>query len=260
MDQDPDGLFGDARKRALQARALADHAWAWQTPGACFAARLAGVEDPERLGWDTVARLLTRDGCLTLRMIPVAARPGVDRRLAGTGHRVDWYDVFEAETSARAARPAPALPQGFAALPATGAAIARAQAFMAAQGVAPAPGAVMAGCYGPAVLELLADATGALVAAAFAHMPYNRHSPHAGTAWAGLVAVAPEHRGRGLGVMVNARCLARLGRELQATRVQEFAAPDNIASRRTIERSGLALRPDVIAGVVTPEEAERFTR
>ena len=260
MDEDPDGLFGDARRRTLQARALADHAWARQTPGACFAARLAGVEDPERLGWDTVARLLERDGCLTLRMIPVAARAGVERRLAATGHRIDWYDVFEAETSALAARPAPPLPHGLAALPVTVATIARAQAFMAAQGVAPAPGAVMAGCYGPAVLELVADATSALLAAAFAYMPYNRHSPNAGTAWAGLVAVAPEHRGRGLGVAVNARCLARLGRELAAARVQEFAAPDNIASRRTIERSGLALRPDVIAGIVTPGDAERFTR
>jgi RimJ/RimL family protein N-acetyltransferase len=119
---------------------------------------------------------------------------------------------------------------------------------------------VLSGRCGPAVLEALAEADGAIAATAFAHLPYNRHSAHRDSASAGLAAVAPGRRGQGLGAAVNARALARAVGELGAARVQEFAAAENAASRRMIERCGLLRDPGVLSGIVAARGAGRFTR
>jgi hypothetical protein len=63
------GLFGNAAQRKLQAGALAAASEYRDTPGAVFAARMAGTDDPEKLGWDRIEGILRNDGAITFRML-----------------------------------------------------------------------------------------------------------------------------------------------------------------------------------------------
>ena len=120
---------------------------------------------------------------------------------------------------------------------------------------------MLSGQTGPATLAVLADpADGSIAATAFSYFPYNRHSPHHATAWAGLVAVRDDMRGRGVGIRVNALALRQAVGDLGADRVQEFARTTNVASCRMIERCGLRLRADLRSGIAQPEGAQSFTR
>lgn len=137
----------------------------------------------------------------------------------------------------------------------------RAQAFMAECGVAPYPTQVLSGGLCPAAFAVLSKPEdGSIVATAFSYFPYNRHSTYKRSAWAGLVAVRKDMRGRGLGAFVNALVLKKAVEEMGAERVQEFARTSNIASCRMIEHCGLSLRSDVRSGIAQPAEAASFTR
>ncbi|MEQ9676041.1 MAG: hypothetical protein RLO10_16445, partial [Roseovarius indicus] len=49
------GLYGNDAQRRLQAVSLASLDAARATPGAVFAARMPGTDDPDRLGWNRIA-------------------------------------------------------------------------------------------------------------------------------------------------------------------------------------------------------------
>ena len=262
------GLYGSVAQRRLQAGALESLEATRRTPGAVFAARMSGTEDPERFGWDRISAILRAEGAMTFRMIAAGACPEVERRLAALGFAVAWWDVFEGSRDevAVACDGVLAAPRNDVAplVPFPGDEaefLARVQAFMAKGGVAPFPAQVLSGETGAAALAVLGDARdGSMVATAFAHFPYNRHSPHRATAWAGLATVREDFRGRGIGVWVNALALRRAVIDLRAERAQEFARKSNAASRRMIERCGLRLRPDLLSGIAQPLGSASFTR
>lgn len=268
MTQPTPGLYGSAAQRRLQAASLASLDATRETPGAVFAARMPGTDDPDRLGWDRIADTLREAGAITFRMIPADACPDIERRLADIGCEITWWDVFDGpgDTIATACDAILANPRDdlvpAPAPAADGAAFfEQVQAFMAARGVAPYPAQVLSGQTGAASLSVLTDpADGTIAATAFAYLPYNRHSPHHATAWAGLVAVREDMRGRGVGVRVNALALKAAVTQFGAERVQEYARTSNIASCRMIERCGLRLRPDARSGIAQPAGAQTFTR
>ena len=70
-------------------------------------------------------------------------------------------------------------------------------------------------------------------------MTHNRHSPFYKSAWVGLIAVDPEHRGLGLGKLVDAICNLAAVTELEAASTMEFVAQDNAPSRAMLESCGL---------------------
>lgn len=263
-----DGLYGTEQSRRLQGSAISDHEWTRQTPGANFGARCVGTDDPDRLGWGVIERILARDGRMTFRMISSEARDRVAARLANLGYQVDWYGIFEAGAADALevvetvlASPLPADIHVLSPAAATDATfIPHVQAFMADQGIAPFPAKVLDGRLGPSALEVLTDANNQVIATSFSYFPFNQYSPYAETAWCGLVAVDPVRRGQGLGTAINARAIASAIRVLGAKRVQEYAAPENHASRQMIERCGLRLNPRLLTGSVGPLGAERFTR
>ena len=84
------GLYGSVAQRRLQAGALESLEATRRTPGAVFAARMSGTEDPERFGWDRISAILRAEGAMTFRMIAAAACPEVERRLAELGFAVAW--------------------------------------------------------------------------------------------------------------------------------------------------------------------------
>jgi len=262
------GLFGNDLQRRLQAATLSAAADYRETPGAAFAARMAGTDDPDTFGWERIERILRTEGAITFRMIPTDRCKVVKHKLSDMGCTISWWEVFDgsAETISAACdeiarRPPAEFGVTEASLLGDAALFERAQAFMAASGVAPYPAQVLSGALGPAAFAVLAKPEdGSVAATAFTYFPYNRHSAHARTAWAGLVAVREDMRGRGLGIFVNALVLSRAVRELGAERVQEFARTSNVASCRMIERCGLSMRSDIRSGIAQPAEASSFTR
>jgi hypothetical protein len=268
MTGNGDGLYGSESQRWLQARSLAAAGLVRETPGAVFAARMAGTDDPDRLGWDRIGATLRDEEAMTFRMIPVVECAEIERRLAEIGCAITWWDVFEgSDDSIRTACDAINQDRGGdlalagPSAAADGAFLEEVQAFMAACGVAPFPAQVLSGSLGPSALAVLVDPEdGAIAATAFSYFPYNRHSAHRASAWAGLVAVREDLRKRGLGVRANALALREAVNDLGAERVQEYARTSNVPSCRMIERCGLRLRPDVRSGIAQPIGARSFTR
>lgn len=268
MADEGGGLYGTAAQRRSQAAALASEESTRRTPGAVFAARMAGTDDPERFGWDRIAQILRAEGAITFRMVGVETCTEVERRLAELGSTIAWWDVFEgsrdeiadacdgilADTRDDLVRLEPP-PGGEARF------FEAVQEFLAGAGVTPFPARALSGGSGPAMLSVLGDPRdGSVVATAFSHLPYNRFSPHHSTAWAGLVAVREDFRGRGVGARVNASMLRAAVTGLGAFRVQEFARKTNTASCRMIESCGLRLRRDVRSGIAQPSGSGSFTR
>lgn len=262
------GLFGNDLQRRLQAAALSAAAEFRDTPGAVFAARMAGTDDPDMFGWERIGSILRNEGAISFRMIPTDRCADIEQRLAEIGCAISWWDVFDgpAEKIRAACEKIAGTPRADFALiePSTSGDVAlfeRVQAFMADSGVAPYPIQVLSGALGPAALAVLTTPEdGSVVATAFSYFPYNRHSAHSKTAWAGLVAVREDLRGRGLGLFVNALVLMKAVEEFRAERVQEFARTSNVASCRMIKRCGLSLRGEVRSGIAQPAEASTFTR
>ena len=268
MIDDGGGLYGDAAQRRSQAAALASEETTKRTPGAVFAARLAGTDDPERFGWDRIDRVLRDEGAITFRMVGTETCREVARRLAELGSTIAWWDVFEGSRDEIAVAcdrilagtrddlvPLDPPPGGEARF------FEGVQEFLAAAGITPFPARVLSGGAGSAALSVLGDPRDrSIVATAFAHFPYNRFSPHHSTAWAGLVAVREDFRGKGFGARVNALTLHRAANDLGALRVHEFARTTNTASCRMIESCGLRLRRDVRSGIAQPSGAASFTR
>lgn len=262
------GLFGNDLQRKLQAAALANVREYRDTPGAVFAARMAGTDDPDKFGWDRIEGVLDDEGAITFRMIPIDQCAEVEQRLKEIGCTISWWDVFDgpADEVRAACEKIAGRPRAEFALiePSASddaAVFERVQAFMAKSGVAPYPMQVLSGGMGPAALVALATPDdGSIAATAFSYFPYNRYSAHAKAAWAGLVAVREDLRGQGLGAYVNALVLKKAIEELGAERVQEFARTSNIASCKMIEHCGLSLRSDVRSGIAQPAEAANFTR
>lgn len=261
-----EAYYGTPGQVALQKKADTLSEWSQSTPGAFLAGRLVGADDPERLGWDTIFGHLEEDGFFGLRLIPAGGLPAIRARLAERGYRFDTWDVFsaDAETIRHAlSQMDTGLPDGFTVAEAGRLTdvgfIKRVQAFMGDNGVVPFSGAMLSGEVCPSALTVIETADGAVAATAFGYFPHNRHSPHAGTMWGGLVAVDPRWRGRRLGVLANAAMLRACIDACGARAVYELASATNEASRRMIRRCGLAHDPGVVSGVATRGDA-RFTR
>ena len=256
---------GTAHQIVLQEKvdALAD--WTRSTPGACQTGRLIGTDNPDRLGWETVFGHLEEDGVFGMRMIPAADVTAIEARLEARGCRFDTWNVFQAE--APAIRSALAqldltLPPGFVPLDRSlrqeASTIGRVQDFLVENGIAPFSGAMLAGLHGRSALTVILTPGGDIAATAYAYFPHNRHSPHSACAWGGLVAVAPSHRGRRLGLIVNAMMLLEAVDDLGAASVHELVSTSNEASRRMVRRCGLVHHPELVCGVAT-RGSGRFT-
>ncbi len=262
------GYFGSDQQQALQLKSEQTHAWAMSTPGAVNSGRLMGTDDPDLLGWDRIFSSLEQDGVFAFRLMPADRAGSIRERLAEKGYRIDTWDVFLADRIGAEAAVSHVLggplPNGFRMIldppGADSSDMADLQAFVASNGVAPFSGSMLAGEFGPTVLIRIVDQAGNLAAAAHGYLPHNRHSRHHRSAWGGMVAVSPDHRGSGLGRYANAlmvrECFASLGAET----VHEFVSTTNVPSRRMVEASGLRHDPGLLGGIAVPAAGERFTR
>lgn len=260
-----EAYYGTEHQVRMQRKVDAHADWTRETPGACLIGRILGTDDPDLLGWDVVLAHFAEDGVFGLRLFPAERLAALRARFAEHGGRVDEWDVFRADSAtirAALAELETGLPKGYRLIgPAecmTATVIPRLQQTMSANKVVPFSGAVLAGLHGPAAAVAVEAADGAIAATAFAHLPHNRHSPHANSAWGGLVAVDPAHRGKRLGVIVNAAMVRAAIDDLGAASVYELVSRTNEPSRRMVQRCGLTLDPAVYGGMAVRGEG-RFT-
>ncbi|GAB2187056.1 GNAT family N-acetyltransferase [Roseibium sp. LAB1] len=261
------GYFGTEQQTRLQQRAEQLYTWTMETPGACCNVRTLGSDNPETLGFHNILKSLEEDGVFGFRLLEKASQLDMGNALAEKGFRLDTWDVFvgDAETIRAATGPilSRGIPEGLQAISdldgAEGPLTHAFQEFVAAAGIAPFSGSFLNGDYGPVVSVGLMDETGHFAACAHGYLPHNDHSPYRGYAWGGLVAVAPEHRGKGLGTYVNAFMAEASLTRLEATHLYELVSATNTTSRRMVEGCGLSLSQELYSGLAT-RGAERFTR
>ena len=135
-----------------------------------------------------------------VRMLSRDRLPELEATLAERGYRMEFWNVFtgaaQRVTAACDRVLAAPPPEGLTPVPearrADAAFLEALRAMMSENGIVPFSSAMLAGRVGgPSALAALQDRAGRIAACAFAYFPHNRHSPHAHTAWGGLVAGRP---------------------------------------------------------------------
>lgn len=261
------GYIGTEQQINLQRSADRAIDWMRSTPGACNPGRSLGTDDPDRLGWDTIFEILGRDKIFAFRLMPSDQVDRIAELLSEHGYRLDLWDVFMADREKSEQRTVPILaegpPDGFFERSSLESEehqdTKKLQSFMLANGVVPFSGSMLTGVFGPVTTVVIWDEEGDIAAAAHGYLPHNQFSQHCESAWGGLVAVSPAHRGKGLGRFVNAKMVSNCFSELRAKTVHELVTESNIPSRRMVEASGLQLDPSLKCGGATAG-TDRFTR
>ena len=259
------GYRGTELQQRLQRRAEEVLGRASTTPGFCNGGRLVAVDDAERVGWAVILAELERDGALALRMLPSEGVPEATRLIVDAGFRIDFHETFTGgvlpalQISEEIVRGGPPPGVRHEPFPARGdhPFVAQVQEFMLANGIAPFAGSLLAGEHNVARTFVLTDAAGTI--AATTYLPHNASSRFHRYAWAGLVAVAPDMRGKSLGRYINACAVVAAFTDLGARIVYELVHETNEASRRMVESCGLSLDPFHKTGAATTGP-DRFTR
>lgn len=220
--------------------------------------RILNILDPDAFGWDRVFALADRDRFVGL------TRVDRDRTLArlraryGTQAEFPYWSAFEGTPDVTG----PAcdrildgadLPRGWTCSSTDrpdAATVEASQILNEATGVAPAPAYFLRGDAVPSMLTLLHDADGTLVGCASGTMRYHPDGPLGGWLFAGSVSVAPEHRGRGLGAVLNARLLRDSQARFGWRAVLEQARADNLGSVGMITKCGLTGTPGQVTMLI----------
>lgn len=259
------GYFGTEHQQRLQQVSDTAVPWSKATPGACIAGRFLSTDEAEALGWETIYGALQRDGIFGFRMLKPEAEATVRAKVEQRGYRLDFWDVFIGDAAGAAAVSnvivAQGMPTGFSEMPplagAEDAATKKVQVCMASCGVVPFSGSMLLGDYCPSVLVAIVDDMGEIAATAYGYLGHNEFSPFRRTAWGGLVAVSPKHRGKRLGNLVNAMMISRCFEQLDAEAVYELVSATNLPSRHMVQACGLRLS-GMTCGLGTAG-ADRFT-
>jgi len=222
-----------------------------ETPGLTHGGRLIGIDELDRLGDDLVNRIYNATGAVIVKFLPADKEADFRARFAAPERRFTAWDVFVGGGDAQAASAAYVhgfkLPEGWQLscleTDAPAEMIAEIQTVQEVSGVAPVPGYYQRGRAVPAVSVLLSDAADAIVATAQAQQRHHADGRWSGYIFAGMVAVHPDHRRKGLGTLINAYLIEQAFAQLNCAAVYEHARLDNQPSRGMIEASGLKLDP-----------------
>ncbi|MDE4100069.1 GNAT family N-acetyltransferase [Phaeobacter gallaeciensis] len=264
MDFSP--YFGTEKVKALQQARDEQVATLAQLPGAVVHARTFSSDDPVKLGWEHLRKIMSDEGMVTLRGADIATVEVAKEKLSDFDPKLHIWDLFMADAktirNVCGAIVQSGLPDGVKRISEDAMNPQKArevQAFLTDQGVSPFSTDALLGKLFPARLIALQNSDDRIVAAGFAAMTHNRHSPYHKSAWVGLIAVDPELRGLGLGKLVDAICNLSAVTELQAASTMEFVAQDNAPSRAMLESCGLR-QVEGKSVVMFSTSADRITR
>ena len=238
--------FGEPNIQALQKNRDEQVEDLRDLPGAVIHARTFSVDDPEAIGWQRIKDVVAKEGIVTFRGADESVLSKARKELAEFDPSEHYWDIFMADAatirdvcSRVASMPLPAGLVRMADDSITAKLARQVQHFLNEHGVSPFSIPALLGQLFDAKLVVLTNSNDQIAAAGFAAMTHNRHSPFAGTAWVGLIAVDPALRGMGLGKQVDAICNLAAVDELGASATMEFVARDNIPSRAMLEGCGL---------------------
>lgn len=258
--------FGNEKVRALQKARDEQVPELSDLPGAVVHARTFSSDDPVKLGWDHLRKIMSEEGMVTLRGADDATIEIAKEELSDFDPTLHVWDLFMAD--AMTVRDVcgrivqSGLPDGVKRISVDAMTPQKAQevqAFLADQGVSPFSTDALLGKLFPARLIALHASDDRIVAAGFGAMTHNLHSPFFKSAWVGLIAVDPELRGLGLGKLVDAMCNLAAVTELGAVSTMEFVAQDNAPSRAMLESCGLR-QVEGKSVVMFSTSADRITR
>ena len=260
-------FWGDAEAVARQKRLLARRTVLHSNPFLSSGGRLLAYTDPTLGSWEAARPLAQEDGILGLLLMTRHEADAIVAGGLGDGWQTDYWDALiggaEAvvEASGRVLASSK-LQEGWSVdvMQVPGDAdIEDMQRLNASCGVASNPAYVFRGETHPALSVLVRDGNGRAMAMAWAGLFFHPDGPCAGTVFVGLVSVADEARGLGLGTYVNARVLVESHATMGWSRATEFVAADNIPSRRMVLACGLSDAGGLVAAIAT-RGAGRFTR
>ncbi len=266
MTNDFSPYFGTDKVKALQQARDEQVAALTDLPGAVVHARTFSSDDPAKLGWGHLKRIMSEEGIVTLRGADDATVELGKEKLNDFDPKLHIWDLFMADAEiirdvcGRIVHGG--LPDGIKRISDRAMTLQKArevQAFLTEQGVSPFSTDALLGKLFPARLIALENSNDRIVAAGFAAMTHNRHSPFYKSAWVGLIAVDPELRGLGLGKLVDAICNLAAVTELEALSTIEFVAQDNEPSRAMLESCGLR-QVEGKSVVMFSTSEERITR
>src|SRR5215212_3368855 len=98
------GYYGTDAQQTLQRCTFEGRQKIAETPGLYNAGRFIGTDDPDRLGWDTLKRMLEENGVLGFRLITHEQSQSYYPRVVEHGYRIDTWDVFIASAESVRAR------------------------------------------------------------------------------------------------------------------------------------------------------------
>ncbi|WP_419903308.1 GNAT family N-acetyltransferase [Kiloniella sp.] len=255
--------FGTDTQVRLQRRADEYTNWMYSTAGACHPGRCLGCDDPDALGWDVIFEHLKRDGRFGFRMIPAHRMESVRDKLAAEGYAINFWNVFTGSSGdiLKATEPLirNSLPGELSFISIeelhNPELIKEIQIFLSDNGIPPVSGLMLSGQSVDACTKVVRSVDGDIVAMAYGYFAHNDHSEHSDTGWGGLVAVDANHRGNGLGGLVNAAMIRSCITKLGAKSFYEQVSTENKISQRMVEKCGLKLDTSVLCGIATSTEA-----
>lgn len=260
-------FVGSDEMVAIQKRMIARQPMLQNCPWLANGDRLLAYLEPDEATWPAVRALAEEDGVLALTLVDQDFAIAEIRRGLGEVWSVDFWDAFQgsatdilpASTMVVASTP---LPNGWSIMSAptlSDADINEVQLLNQAGDVAANPAFAMRGELKPALTVLIRDASGRLVATAFATMMFHPESRLGNTVFVGLVSVAEDARGNGLGKLVNARALLDSHDAMGWSQAVEFVASYNTASRRMVSGCGLSHTRGLV-GAIAMRFTERFSQ
>ncbi len=242
----PDFL-GSESAIALQKRIRDRNPVIAKSPDLVNGGRVMHFLDPAQTGWDQVRRYAEEDRAVGF--VGVTLEPTLTNIRSNLGP--DWETPYWlAMTGTRnkilpaceTIRAAISLPDGWrisAHQEPDDSLISEIQSLNQVTGVSPYPAYYMRSEPFPVLTMCLHDKTGTLVATASVADRYHAESRLSGWVFDGMVSVSEDHRGKGLGKLVNALALLESAERFQWHVASEQVAPDNVPSKAMIEACGL---------------------
>lgn len=237
------------------------------SPDLANGGRVLHFLDPETTGWNRVAELALEDGLAGFPVVPFDQTVAqIERHLGAHWKTPVWHALLGSDdqvlTSCDQVVRSVGVPDSWQVemndCP-TDNQIAEVQALNHQTGVSPYPAYYMRSEAVPVLTAGLRDAVGALVATASVAYRYHSDSRLAGHVFAGMVSVSEDHRGLGMGKLINALVLIESQRRFAWKVATEQVAPDNVTSRAMIVACGMD-HSAKLTSIAATNSGERFSR
>ena len=260
-------FVGTTEMIALQQRLLLRQPMLENCPWLANCDRLLAYLEPDEETWPEVRALAEQDGFLALLVLEKDVILSEVHKGLGPSWSVDFWDAFmgdapEVLMASSKVIASTCLPDGWHIKTSYGlndAEIDEVQMLNQAGGVSANPAFSMRGDLRPSLTVLVRNSEGVLIATAYATMMFHPKSRLGDTVFAGIVSVAEEARGKGLGKLVNAHALTESRETMGWVQAVEFVASDNTASRGMVSACGLAHKEQRVGAIATNGNL-RFTK